>query len=169
MGVADERAGQRQHQFPSMSPGLAVEFLDRLPHVGWAGRGRHGPAVADRDRVRKVTRDLSEKPAALETEDAAPDIVQADRDDRGVDTFHDEFHAAPKRQHLPDPRDLALGKDHHHLALADQVAGVLERADHLARTLLGGDRDRFHHAGERLDQPVIVDIPEHHRSQHAIG
>jgi hypothetical protein len=65
----------------------------------------------------------------------------ADRDDRRLHVLHDALEAAPERQQLADARDLALGEDADHLAGADGVAGGLQRLDHFARALFGGDGD----------------------------
>jgi len=83
------------------------------------------------------------------------------RDDRRIDGFHDFFVAAPERQHLPRACDLSLGKNTDHLAVANRLAGDLERLDQVTRPRLGGDRDAPHDPGEGSHH-LLFHVPRIH-------
>ena len=132
-------------------------------------RGRHGRAEAHGDRVGNAARHLPEKTAALEAEDAAPYAVEIHGNDGDFDAFHDALEAATEGKHLAGARDLAFGEDADDLVLAQRVAGGAERADHFAGTLLAGDGNGLHHAGEGLDDAVVVDALVHQEADGPVG
>ena len=102
----------------------------------------------------------SREPPALETEDAAPHAVQRYRHDGRVHVLHDPLHPAPEGKQLADARDLAFGKNADHFAVANRVAGGVERVEHFARPLLGRNRNRAEELRERLDRWLFVDVLE---------
>ena len=139
----------------------APKFLHRLAHLHRRGVVRQCRAVAHRHAVRDAPWQLEEKPAARVTEDAAPHAVEVDRNDRRIDVLHDFFVAAPERQHLPRARDLSLGKNADHLAVANRLAGDLERLDQVTRPRLGGDRDAPHDP-RKGSQHLLFHVPRIH-------
>ena len=161
-GGMHEGDGQRTHPRLPMLPGPDEEFLDGGTHLERRGRVRQRPAVVDGDRIRQPPRQFPQKPAFLETEDAAPHAVEADRNDRRLDVLHDALEAAPERQQMADARDLSLGKNADHLTGADGIAGRLQRLDHFARALFGGDGDDAEDARERFDVRQFVMPLVHH-------
>ena len=52
-----------------------------------------------------------EEPAAPKGKDAAPNLVQMNRDDRCIDSLHDSLQPALEFEHLPDSGDPTFGED----------------------------------------------------------
>ena len=99
-------------------------------------------------------RPLPEEPPALEAEDAAPDAIEVDRNDRHVEPVDDALEAALERQHVAGPADRALGED------ADDVAGLelLARRARATPTASrpAGDRNRVHQLQQPVQRRVLV-------------
>ena len=95
----------------------------------------------------------------MKTEDAAPHAVQRHRNDRRIHVFHDALEAAPERQQMADARDLPLGKNADDLAVADGVAGGLQRLDHFARTLFGGNGNDAEDFGATASSRAVRKCP----------
>ncbi len=122
-GRPHKRAVQRFHVRLPMLPGFRHEFLHALPHLERGRRMRQRLPEVHRDAIGNLARHLPDEAPLLETENAAPHAIQRHRDDRRFHVLHDALEAAPEGQHLPDARDLALGKDADHFAVPDGLAG----------------------------------------------
>mgnify|MGYP007056984869 CR=1 FL=1 len=133
-----------------------------------AGGGGHWFAVDNRHRIRNASRQFPDEAFLLEAENAAPDPVQADRDDRRLEALHDPFETAPEGQHLPDAGDLALGKNADHLAVANGLGGRPQGGDHLPRANLGGNRNGLHQAGQPSHQRLLVETLVDHEADRPV-
>ena len=132
-----------------------AEFLHRQTRLDGGRRGRQRGAERHRDRIRKARRPLPEELPALEAEDAAPDAVQIDGDDRHVEPVDDPLEAALERQQVARPADRALGEDADDVALSELVTGRGERRHDVPRSG-GADRDRLHRAHQPVNRPQLV-------------
>ncbi|MDW8309236.1 MAG: hypothetical protein RMK20_07665, partial [Verrucomicrobiales bacterium] len=80
-GALNKGPVQQLHGLASVRPGVGVQLLDGGLHFERRGGRWQWPAKADRDRVGQASRHFPKEPARLIAEDAAPDAVQADRND----------------------------------------------------------------------------------------
>src|ERR1700678_2309929 len=145
---------------------FGLQFLDGFADFEGRGGGRQRFAEANRDGIRDALRQFPQKTPALVAEDAAPDAVQVNRNDRRADAiffraFHDAFHAAAEGKQLADAGDLALVEDADDFALADGVTGFAQGMNHVARTELRGNGNRANHFCEGLDVWLVVDVFEY--------
>src|SRR5690349_20052537 len=108
-----------------------------------------------------MARNFPEKTSALEAEDAAPDAFEVHRNDGNIDAFHDALEAATEGKHLSGAGDLSFSEDADDFVVAQGIAGGAQGADHLARALLAGDGDGFHHAREGMNDAIAVKALEH--------
>ena len=148
---------------------LACRFLHGGADLESGRCRRQGFAETDGNGIGDAARHLPEEAAAFEAEDAAPHAVEVDGDDRHIDAFDDALESAAEGKHLAGARDLAFGKDADDFVVAKGVACRAQRADHLARTLLAGDRNGLQHSRERLDHAVLVDALVHEEADGPIG
>ena len=123
-------------------PRVGDQRLHGLAHFERRRGRRQRRAEADRDRMRQAFGKTAHHSAALKTGRAAQHAVERDGNDRRVHIFHDALEAALERQQLADARDLALGKNADDFAVADGVAGGLQRVEQFARTLFGRNGNR---------------------------
>jgi hypothetical protein len=123
----DEIALERLHPRAAELPGVDLQFLHRLTHGKGRGGRRQRRAETHGDGMRNVRGEQMHKLAAPVTRRPAEHAVERDGDDGRVHVFHDMLDAAPERQELADARDLPLGKNADDLAIADGVAGFLQR------------------------------------------
>src|SRR5437870_2145102 len=72
------------------------QLLNRLPDFAGTGGGGHGGTESDAHGVGELLRPLPEKAPALVAENAAPDMVEADRDNRCRRPFDDLLEAPMK-------------------------------------------------------------------------
>src|SRR5206468_598780 len=112
-GRPHERAVKRLHVRAAMGEGFRAELLDGLSDL--EDGGRRGERLADRygHGVRHAAGPLPAEAAAFEAEDAAPDAIELNRDDRRPfrSVAKDAFHAGPEREHHPGPADLPFRED----------------------------------------------------------
>ena len=99
-------------------------------------------------------RPLPEEAAALEAEDAAPDAIEVDRNDRHVEAVDDPLEPALERQHVAGPADRAFGED------ADDVAVLQLRA----RRSIDGERLAAGCRSESRSSASAADAPPSGRS-----
>src|SRR5262245_63845408 len=118
-----------------------LKFLNCLTHFDCSGCGWQWSAVAHGDGAQRPFRKFPEVATALEAEDASPEAVQVDRNDRRIYALHDALKAAAKRKQLAGPRHLAFGEDADNLPVADRVAGRPHRLDQVSGTLFRRNRD----------------------------
>src|ERR1035441_4068541 len=110
-GRPHKRAMERSHvRFP-MLPRLGHQFLHRLPHLEWRRRVRQGLPEVHGYVTANAVWQLPEEAPLLEAEDAAPDAIERDGDDRRFHVLHNAFEAAAEGQEVADARDLTLGED----------------------------------------------------------
>ena len=150
-----------------MVPSIGEEFLNDLAHSKGSGGGGERGAEADGDMAGPVARPFPEEFAFFEAEDAAPDAVEADGDDGGIDVFHNAFEAAAEGEELAGAGDLAFGKDADELAVFEGVGGDLEGLEHFAGALFGGDGDDAEEASAPMDAGAVVDFLEHEEAHGA--
>src|SRR5271155_1625070 len=82
------------------------------------------------------------------------------RDDRRRSPLDDTLEAALKWQEHAGPRELALGKQAHELALIERAAGLTKGLQDQLGSAGGGDRDRLHRPQEpAIKGPLEVRIP----------
>src|SRR3974390_1123764 len=124
---------QRLHALSAVGPGLRVQFLDDGAYFKRGRGGGQGSAKTDGYGVRKTMWHLPEKPPFLVAENATPHAVEADGNDRRVHVFQDSLELVPERQQHADTRDAFLREDADDFALADGVAGFVQRTNQLAR------------------------------------
>src|SRR5208283_340313 len=103
-----------------------------LPHFEWRRRVRQGLPEVHGYVTGNPVRQLPEEAPFFEAEDAAPDAVQGDGDDRRFHVFHDALEAAAKGEEVADARDLALGEDADDFAILDGFAGRAQGLEHFA-------------------------------------
>ena len=116
-----------------------------------------------------MRREQMHEAPAPKTPRPAEHTIEHHGNDGRIQVFHDALEAAPERQQLPDARDLSLGKNAHDLAVADGVAGGLQRVNQFARTLFGRDGNHPQHFGERLHPRLFVNVLEHQKPHGAVG
>jgi hypothetical protein len=87
-------------------------------------RRRQRCAEGDGHRIRHRSGRFQKKPSTLEAEDAAPDAIEVDRDDRHVEAADDPLEAALERQHVAGAADGAFGKDADDVARSSSCAAV---------------------------------------------
>src|SRR5262245_51163249 len=92
--AADKSAVESALGIVICSPRRRLEFLHGTAYIGdLCSRGQPFPE-AHGDGIGNAARKLPEKTIAFETEDAAPDAVEIDWNNRRVHPFDDAFHAA---------------------------------------------------------------------------
>src|SRR5687768_14425717 len=101
---AMQRASIRFAQRPS---GFS-QRLNRAANIMGRRLWRQGLTKGHRDGIRQAFRDFPEEPAPIETEDAAPDAGQMDRNDGRGSALHDPFEAPSERQQRARSRNLSL-------------------------------------------------------------
>ena len=70
---------------------------------------------------------------------------------------------------MADARDLSFGENADDLAGANGVAGGLQRLDHFARALFGGNRNDAKDFGQGLEVGPFVDAFVHHDAHLPVG
>src|SRR4030095_4870600 len=88
---------------------------------------------------------LPKETAFFETEDAAPELVQMNGNDRKICPPNNLFETALKGQQMPDAADAAFGEDANHLTVFQFLARTLQRMDNVA-PVAGGYGDGLHEA-----------------------
>src|SRR5579872_6457692 len=106
---------------------------------------------------------------ALEAGGTANHAVQRDRNNGSVHVFHDALESALEGQQLANTSDLAFGKNTDDLAIADGIAGGLQRMNELTRALFGGNGDGAEDFGKRLYATAFVDVFEHQEAYGPVG
>ena len=97
--------GAQRHASPAALRAAVVVDGSGAPNATVTGYGNaHGP--------------FPEEASALEAEDAAPDAIEIDRDDRDVEAVDDPLEAALERQQVAGAADRALGEDADDVAVA---------------------------------------------------
>ena len=132
---------------------LRRETLNRLTHrVRVRGRRQR---LADREvnAVRNLLRPLPKELPALIAEDAAPDVIDANRNDRRRAAFDDLLEPALKGQQEAGARDAPLREDAHDLAFRQCLTGSAQRLDDGARAARPLDRNDVGHAHEKAEPP----------------
>ena len=109
-------------------------------------------AEPDRNAPRVGRGPFPEKLAAAKAEDAAPQFVEIDRNDRRAGAALDFQHAGLERLQLAGAADAAFRKDAHELAGLQRFAGRFDRSPRgFGRRL---DRDRAHDLRQAVGPPV---------------
>src|SRR5262245_4179711 len=101
-------------------------------------------------------RQLPHIPSTLEAEDASPDAIEMNRNDRRIDAFHNAFKTGTKRKHLADSRHLAFGENANNFPVANRIARIAQRTDHVPGALLGRYRYGIYRSGEKADDRTFV-------------
>src|SRR5262245_32952707 len=122
-----ERVGQRLETFSVLFIGLGLKLLNSLPYFDCSGGGWQWRAVADGDGLQCPFGNLPNVASTFEAEDAAPQAVEVNGNDRRIHAFHDALEAAPEGKQLSDPRHLPFRKDADNLPVADRVARRAKR------------------------------------------
>src|SRR5262249_30898805 len=97
---------------------------------------------------------LENQPAAAIAEDAAPDLVEADRDDRRRGPLDDLLKAAVERQQEAGAGEAALGEDADDFAPGQGVTGQPQRLDDGSRAGRAVDGDDARPAQEVPEAPA---------------
>jgi hypothetical protein len=100
---------------PAMRHRLGAQLHDGQACERSRCRRRQWRAERDGDRPWQTLRHLPEELAALETEDAAPDAIEIDRNDRHVEAGDDALEAALEGEEVPGSADGALDEDADHV------------------------------------------------------
>ena len=122
--VADHRAGQGDGALLAAGDGIGAEVLHGLANVvkmsggSWIGL----PNQIETLRGMALGHFQKNLPAA-EAEDAAPQLVEEDGNDRGAGAALDFEHAGLERLQLAGAGDAAFGEDAHELAVLQGFAG----------------------------------------------
>ena len=69
--------------------------------------------------IGKLFRHFPEEAATIEAEDAAPDTIEMDRNDRSRPSFHDPFESTPEGQQRSRTGNLAFREDADKFSLVD--------------------------------------------------
>src|SRR5208337_3840611 len=146
-----------------------AKFLNGLANFGRSRGRRQGLPERDAHRIGNGARPFPEETAAGIAEDGPPDAIKIDGDDGNVDAFHDALKAAAEGQHLADAGDLAFGEDANDFTVAQRLGGFAQGMDHFAGALVRGDGNDLQHAGEGLDERMVVNALEHQKANGAIG
>src|SRR5581483_10632867 len=120
---------------------LASERHHRLADLLSGRRRRERGAERDGHRVGNPPGPLPEEAPYLAAEDAPPEPIEMDRDDRDVESLHDLLKPLLEGEHIPGPADRSLRKNADHMALPEFFSGPHERLDHLL-AVSPRDRDR---------------------------
>src|SRR5262245_52908848 len=96
-GHAHKLAVDRPADVGAAKMAVRRQLLNHLTDLRRVGRRRQWLAEGDVDGVGNPLRPLPEEPAAVVTEDATPDIVQAGGDDRRGAALDNLFKAAVER------------------------------------------------------------------------
>src|SRR5262249_26545381 len=123
----------------------------------------------DCDRMRDAAREMPHHASLLETRRTAEHAIKSDWHDRRIYILHDALETALELQQLPDARDLAFGKDTDHFAIADGIAGRLQRVNQFARALVRRNWNRMQDFGEWLDPFVLVNALVHQEPNGPVG
>ena len=129
------------------------QILHGLAHVGGGRVRRQRGAVGNGDVVGQFLRQLPKDTAAEEAENAAPDLIQADREDRRPDMPDDLLEAAGERQHEAGAGEAPLGEDADQLAAGHSVGGAAQRLHDGARPGGGIDGNDAGPAKDASEQP----------------
>src|SRR5262245_58389852 len=92
---------------------LGRQLLNRLANCEGAGTRGQCLAEIDINVIWDALRPFPKKTALLITEDAAPDMVKANRNDRSGRALHNLLQTALKGEQKPRSRDAPLGEDTH--------------------------------------------------------
>src|SRR6267142_64666 len=114
---------QRFHSRLPFPPRLNHQFLDGLSHFERSRRGRQRLAEVYSHRIWNLPWEFPKKTALFETENAAPDTIQRNRNDGRIDVLHDSLKAALKWERKTDPGDLAFRKDAYDITILYCLAG----------------------------------------------
>ena len=141
---------------------LAFQFQDGLTDFLHCGGRRERCSEGDGYGVGLQLRPLPKETAFFETEDAAPELVQMNGNDRKICPLDDLFEAALKGQQMPDAADAAFGEDANHLALFQFLARTLQRMDNVA-PVARRDGDGLHEAEKPIEPSYVVVFTMQHK------
>ena len=125
-GQAEWRTPHRANKFsmkwPAMGlsqlPRCLTQLADRSAQFMGRRRGRERSSKRDCDGVGQLFRQFPQKASTIEAEDAAPDTIEVNGNDRNRSPLNDPFNPTPERQECSGSGDLAFWKN------ADEVAVV---------------------------------------------
>ena len=121
--IADHRAGQGDGALLAAGDGVGAEVLHGLADGEDVGRIVDRFAEPDRDVARPGAGPLPEEASAAEAEDAAPQLVEENGDDRRAGVALDFEDAGLEGLQLAGAGDAAFGKDADELAVLERGAG----------------------------------------------
>ena len=101
------------------------------------------------------------KRPSLKLEDAAPELVQMNGNDRKICPLDDLFEATLKGQQMPDAAD-TFGEDANHLALFQFLARALQRMDNVT-PIAWRDGDGLHEAEKPVEPSDVVVFTVQHK------
>src|SRR5712692_8809080 len=116
---AERMASSHADELPVYRPALigggdraiGRQLLNGQAHFHGCDARRHRLAKRDADRIRQLLRPFPQHLAAAKTEDAAPDVIEANWNYRRRRAFENLLEPAVKRQQEAGPRDPAFGEN----------------------------------------------------------
>src|ERR1051325_5331459 len=110
---------QSLHPLAPMPVSLSPQILHNFSHFD-GSRGRwHRLTKTHRYGIRNLSWQLPQKLPAFETEDASPNAIEVNRNNRRIDSLHNAFHPAPERKHLTNACHLSFGENTDDFALLE--------------------------------------------------
>ena len=94
---------------------------------------RQTGTYVERYRVGHPPRHFPKESPFFETENTSPHTIERDGNNGGFDILHNALEPTPEREQVPNPGDLAFGKNANQFALLNRFAGRAKRLQHLAR------------------------------------
>ena len=158
---ADEAAVDQRHPLPAADRAVGRQFLHRLPDRERRGVRRQRLAERAVEMPGNVLRPLLEEDAAAEAEDAAPEMIQADRDDRGRRLLDDVLEAALEGAEKADPRNGPFREDADEVPLGQRVARHAQRLQDRPGAATAVDRNHVRPAQDPAqDRDVEKPVPD---------
>src|SRR4029078_2845085 len=100
---------------------------------------RHRQAERDGHRIREALRKLPKKAVPVEAEDAAPDPVEMNGDDRRDPALRNALEPPTEWEKGSGPGNLPLGKNADEVPPVESSAGLTQRAQNDPEPTVGGD------------------------------
>ena len=143
---------------------LRGESLHRLPDREGRRVGRERLAEGAVEMSGKLLRPLPEEAAAAEAEEASPDVVEMDRDDRGRCLLDDLLEAALERPQKADPRDRPLREDADEMPFGQRLARFPQRLHEGPGPAAGVDRNDVAPAEDPVEERYLEERAPRSRS-----
>ncbi len=137
-------------QIPGRFPQLTHQTAQ---FIGRRGGGLRS-SKRDGRRIGDALRPFARESSVSETEDASPDSIEMDRNDRHGPSLHYAFEPSSEREERAGSGDLPFREDADDLAVVECLAGVAQRSENHTGPAGGRYRDDVHRGHQRFEQWV---------------